>query len=403
MIVIYINGEGTAEKLSPQHVYQGSNQTGVTVFAPVPQTTALGIAFRLPDKTSTTYYPMTFIQSVEGLSQYEFTIPSSITQLAGQASIALRALFSDGQQTSQLIEFEIEPSVLPTLPEDIDQDAYDIIMQRLQEDRSDITTIQGQINGIEETADSAQKASAEAVETANNAESKIDGAIQEIAGYKTDVDTKIEELETQIAEGQGTIVEVDGKEQAKVTFDSDPQEQLDTTREQVKEVIDNYVKTIDFDKILLEKEYPVGGKPYIQFSNMQTPAERWAETTWEIDTALQGRTLIGSGGDYTLGATGGSADAVVVTHKHVQRVQKNNQNPTDTDGYQGSYPWGMPSDIANLKTQYCVWISSSIDGGNPFNYSEGYTTPVLTNPEGESGTDKNLPPYTVVNYWKRIA
>ncbi len=257
MIVIYINGEGTAEKLSPQHVYQGSNQTGVTVFAPVPQTTALGIAFRLPDKTSTTYYPMTFIQSAEGLSQYEFTIPSSITQLAGQASIALRALFSDGQQTSQLIEFEIEPSVLPTLPEDIDQDAYDIIMQRLQEDRSDITTIQGQINGIEETADSAQKASAEAVETANEAKTTADGladsiakanttadnaekianeAVANIAEFKQSVDVEIEgferkldTFEEQLSE-TGTIVKIAGESQKEVAFDSDPQEQLDSLK-----------------------------------------------------------------------------------------------------------------------------------------------------------------------------
>lgn len=257
MIVIYINGEGTAEKLSPQHVYQGSNQTGVTVFAPVPTTTALGIAFRLPDKTSTTYYPMTFIQSVEGLSQYEFTIPSSITQLAGQASIALRAIFSDGQQTSQLIEFEIEPSVIPTLPEEIDQSAYDIIMQRLQEDRADITTLQGQIGNIEELSEEAQKASANAVETANKAKATADGladsiaqanataenaekiandAVADIAQYKQTVDSeiqgfesKLDTFEEQLSE-TGTIVKIAGKSQKEVAFDSDPQTQLDNLK-----------------------------------------------------------------------------------------------------------------------------------------------------------------------------
>lgn len=181
MIVIYINGEGTAEKLSPQHVYQGSNQTGVTIFAPVPTQTSISIAFKLPDKTSTPYYPMTYIQNVEGLAQYEFTIPSSITQEKGEAAIAIRALFSDGQQTSQLVEFEIEESVLPTLPSDIDQDAYDIIMQRLQADRADITTLQGQIGNIEELSEEAQKASAKAVETANDAKTTADGLAANIA------------------------------------------------------------------------------------------------------------------------------------------------------------------------------------------------------------------------------
>ena len=205
MIVIYINGEGTAEKLSPQHVYQGSNQTGVTVFAPVPTTTAISIAFKLPDGTSSPYYPMTFIQSVEGLSQYEFTIPSSITQLAGHASIALRALYSDGQQTSQLIDFEIEPSLLPQSTEDIDQSAYDIILRYLQQDRSDITTLQGQIDNFQETANSAQETSVNAVETANEAkeiaqaaEGTADKAAEDVANYKSDVNQEISGFETQL-------------------------------------------------------------------------------------------------------------------------------------------------------------------------------------------------------------
>ncbi len=230
MIVIYINGEGTAEKLSPQHVYQGSNQTGVTVFAPVPTTTAMGIAFKLPDGTSTPYYPMTFIQSVEGLSQYEFILPTSITQLAGQASIALQAIYSDGQQTSQLIEFEIEPSVIPDLPGEIDQSAYDIIMQRLQEDRADITTLQGQIGNIEELSKQAQKASANAVETANEAKETADGladsiaqandtarqavdtangAVEDIAQFKQDVNEEITQFEnatdSKIEDFQNTV------------------------------------------------------------------------------------------------------------------------------------------------------------------------------------------------------
>ena len=111
MIVIYVNGEGTAEKLSPEHVYQGSNQSGVLVFAPTPPQTAMGIAFKLPDGTSTPYYSMTYQGNYEGLSQYEYTMPTSITQLSGQAAIAVQALYSDGQQNSQQVDFEIEPSV----------------------------------------------------------------------------------------------------------------------------------------------------------------------------------------------------------------------------------------------------------------------------------------------------
>ena len=185
MIVIYINAEGTVQVVSPSHIYQGSNQSSVTVFAPVPTTTALSIAFRLPDGTSTPYYPMTYIQNSDGLSQYKFTIGASITQKAGKSAIALSMLYTDGRQTSQLIEFDIEPSVLPELPESIDENAYEIIMQYLQQDRSDITAIQGQINDIEETADNAQTASANAVATANEAKSTADGLADSIAQANT--------------------------------------------------------------------------------------------------------------------------------------------------------------------------------------------------------------------------
>ncbi len=124
MIVIYFNAEGTATKLSPEHIYQGSNQSGVLAFAPTPPQTEVGIAFKLPDGTSTPYYHMTYQGNYEGLSQYEFTLPTSITQLAGHAAIALQAIYSDGQQTSQLIDFEIEESVVVVPPEPT-PDAYD--------------------------------------------------------------------------------------------------------------------------------------------------------------------------------------------------------------------------------------------------------------------------------------
>lgn len=211
MIVIYINGEGTATKLSPQHVYQGSNQTGVLVFAPVPPQTAMGIAFNLPDNTSTPYYPMTYQGIAEGLAQYEFTLPTSITQSAGQASIAIQATFSDGQQNSQLVDFEIEKSVVVVPPEPT-PDVYDLLRQAIAKNASDIAGIQGQIDNIEDLAEKAEQASANAVNTANEAKATADGladsiaqanttaqqavdtangAVEDIAKYKSDTDSDI--------------------------------------------------------------------------------------------------------------------------------------------------------------------------------------------------------------------
>lgn len=134
-----------------------------------------------------------------------------------------------------------------------------------------------------------------------------------------------------------------------------------------------YIKINDLDRFILEAEYPVGGKPYIQFPNTPTPAERWAGTAWEIDTEYAGRALIGSGGEYAFGATGGSADAVVVEHSH------------DIIAFYDSL-----SD------------SSAIQRGSFGSMDRGETVNAITQ-TGESGVGKNMPPYTVVNFWKRTA
>ena len=270
MIVIYIDSEGTAQKVSPSQVYEGSNQSVVTVFANVPTTTAMSIAFKLPDGTKTAYYPMTFIQNPDGLSQYEFTLNSSITQKRGQAAIALMSIFSDGHQTSQLIKFEIQESILPELPPSIDESAYEIIKQYLQKDRTDIIALQSQQADIQEVADNAMQASqnavntaneakatadslagsitqanetaSQALDTANSANEKSDNAVTTANEAKTTADglaDSITQANTTAGEAKeiaeealeqskvtGTKVNVDGAFQSDLNFDSNPQEQL---------------------------------------------------------------------------------------------------------------------------------------------------------------------------------
>jgi hypothetical protein len=138
--------------------------------------------------------------------------------------------------------------------------------------------------------------------------------------------------------------------------------------------------------------YPVGA--IFTSTNSTNPGTSLGFGTWDAFGA--GRVMIGAGGGFTAGTTGGSADAVVVSHTHTA---------TSTDsghahGYSGSV------DPTN-KFLY------SAGGGNPgigLPYNAGSTTHtgnanVTTTiaATGSSGTNANLQPYIVVYMWQRTA
>ncbi len=380
MIVIYMNTEGTAQKVSPSQIYQGSNQSSVTVFANVPTTTAMSIAFKLPDGTNTSYYPMTYIPNSDGLAQYEFTLNASLTQKAGQAAIALMAVFSDGRQTSQLIAFEIEPSVLPELPSSIDEDAYEIIMQYLQKDREDIVAIQSQIDDIQDSIAQANTKADNAVATANQAESvaneakaTADGLADSIAQANAKSDNAVataneaKEIAQEAldqAKTTGTQVEVNGVFAEKILFDSDPQTQIN---ERVKE------------SDLFDLVYPVGS---IYISATATSPASISSGTWE---QIQGRFLLGANGIYTLGSVGGSTQ-----HFH----QAGSLYAQLSAQQNGSVAFNYITSV-NYNSRYRFITERGEE------YVAGQTDGVSV--AGATANANSLPPYLAVNIWKRTA
>jgi len=88
---------------------------------------------------------------------------------------------------------------------------------------------------------------------------------------------------------------------------------------------------------------------------------------------LHGRFVVGVGGTYAAGATGGSKDAVVVAHSHTVTGYKN-----------GDYQ--PPNDV------YSLGSNGAEDGTQVF----------ATSVTGESGVDKNLPPYYALCYIQLI-
>lgn len=154
-----------------------------------------------------------------------------------------------------------------------------------------------------------------------------------------------------------------------------------------------YVKISDFDRLILENEYPVGGRPYIQFEGMQTPAQRWAGTSWEINTDYTGRVLVGSGAGYTLGATGGEETHTLslnelTKHSHGGiRINWNDQNiPLSANSLVDAE--GRPI-AAKTNTESA---HASIDYPDQITQDSGSSTPFNI-----------MQPYKVVAVWKRTA
>jgi len=132
--------------------------------------------------------------------------------------------------------------------------------------------------------------------------------------------------------------------------------------------------------------YPVG-TIYTNISDSTNPGTLFGFGTWE---AITGRVVVGldagNAAFDTVGETGGSADAIVVSHTH-----------TITDaGHVHSV--GVKMDAAGAGAGGYV----NYDANTTFNTNSA-TTGIVINSTGSSGTNANLQPYVVAYVWKRTA
>ena len=119
-------------------------------------------------------------------------------------------------------------------------------------------------------------------------------------------------------------------------------------------------------------DYPIGF-PFVSTTNT-SPTERDIPGTWvELP---EGYTIVGAGSTYTVGESGGSADAVVVEHKH-----------------DGIY-WNS--------TYMTLGTGSGSKYGLAYGNSDNVNN-IVTGKTGEDGTGKNMPPYVAYYVWIRIA
>lgn len=95
---------------------------------------------------------------------------------------------------------------------------------------------------------------------------------------------------------------------------------------------------------------------------------------------LRNRFVVGAGDTYSVDDTGGSADAVVVSHTHTITDPGHTHTQYGTGPKNNSFDSG--TSVAN-------------DSSGPTGSS---TTGISINSAGESGTNKNLPPYYALAY-----
>lgn len=149
-------------------------------------------------------------------------------------------------------------------------------------------------------------------------------------------------------------------------------------------------------EVLLNLFYPIGSIFQTTNSNFDTVDKVKAQFggTWK---KLEGRFLLGASSSYSLGATGGSKDAVVVSHNHSIAsggAHYHVISDKGCHGLNGNSSWARYSDgntQSNSSTMYT-------NGGSP---DGAHTHTVDYN--GEDGTNKNMPPYQVIYMYERTA
>jgi Phage Tail Collar Domain len=108
---------------------------------------------------------------------------------------------------------------------------------------------------------------------------------------------------------------------------------------------------------------------------------------------LRDRFVVGAGSTYAVGATGGSANAIVVSHTHTGTTGAMNSNATHSHTYDGTnVPGGSGvasrQGVINTKTT----STANIDHTHSF----------TTDATGSSATNANLPPYYALAYIMKL-
>lgn len=161
---------------------------------------------------------------------------------------------------------------------------------------------------------------------------------------------------------------------------------------------------------LFDLIYPVGSI-YMSVNDVN-PAYLFGGTWVQIKDKF----LLASGESYSNGSSGGSADAVVVSHNHTQNAHNHTQNahnhtPNSNANFVNSEK-GINLALTSKRnmsytsgSHYYMYTSNHGGIGEQANTANTTATnkseTATNNPAGVDGAGKNLPPYLAVNVWQR--
>jgi hypothetical protein len=159
--------------------------------------------------------------------------------------------------------------------------------------------------------------------------------------------------------------------------------------------------TTAFVQAVLQTLYPVGSI-YTNATSSTNPATLIGFGTWTAFGA--GKVMVGlDSGDATfstVGNTGGSKDAITVSHTHTA-------TSTVTDPTHRHYVGSNDSTADNGGNVAQEFVRDAGSGSGPSTYtnyaSTGISVSTTNASTGSSGTNANLMPYVVVYMWKRTA
>jgi len=161
------------------------------------------------------------------------------------------------------------------------------------------------------------------------------------------------------------------------------------------------VATTAFVQTALALLYPIGS---IYSSTVSTnPNTLFGFGTWVAYAA--GRVLIGNGGGFTAAATGGSADAIVVSHTHTGTTVSTSLTGTVANIAESFAASGTASGVFTKGSGTSSGTPTSTDTSysGSFSMDASHTHTFTTGSTGSSGTNANLQPYVVVYMWNRTA